>query len=608
MLWDLVRLIFATSIIAIAAMGAGHWIEKLLPDNFSRLDRLACGWLGGFGLLGGGLFLIGQIAFTPLTISLILAFGVVAAIGPLMRAGKAAASLRQSIDLRFIPAAIIALVLLLTAVAGLADITGDWGNDAVAYHLLGPKVWLRDGVIRPVPDNSHTAFPSTAEVMYAAFLVLGGPHGPGFSAVLTLSMFLFVVAALSLRAGSDARGAWWAAAFVAAMPAVYAGAHSGFVDVLYASFILAAARIAFDAVRPRHFLAFGFFCGFAIATKYTGLLALPALLLAAGICGGKAAGPRWRTLVPGLGITTVAALLVGAPAYVRNWILLGCPIYPPPPLLASILPVKYLSPEALREFHAYIHQRGGGLGRGLGAFLLLPFRLTYHTANFHGAGGIGLYALALGPFGLIASRRNQFSRALALLALLLTMEWFLTQQESRFLIHVYAMGAIFAVLGWQYAKSVSPRWGSLLCAIAISCSLAYGLFMIGTARANDVAAAFSSSFAERQRQQRIPFLESFRFLHSEPSVQKVLILDRSVPPYYCDKAYLKITGQWKEQVLPGIRDAHDALEHLGELHVSHVMDVQSEVSDFQVPAKSPGLTLVFERPKQRIYRVEHGSL
>src|SRR5229473_406746 len=240
MLWDLARLIFATSVVALAALGAGSWLQKLLPADFARLERLACCWLGGFGLLGAALFLVGQIAFTPLTISLVLALGVLASIGPLMRALKVAAGLRQSIQVRLIPAGVVALVLLLTAVAGLADITGDWGNDGVAYHLLGPKVWLRDGVIRPVLDNSHTAFPATAEVMYAAFLVLGGPHGPGFSAVLTLSMFL------------------------------YAGAHSGFVDVLYASFVLAAARIGLDAVRPKHFLAFGLFCGFAIATKYTG--------------------------------------------------------------------------------------------------------------------------------------------------------------------------------------------------------------------------------------------------------------------------------------------------------------------------------------------------
>ncbi len=604
MLWDIARLAFAASVIALAAFGAGHWLERLLPASFSRLDRLGCCWLGGYGLLSGVLFLIGQIAFTPLAISVVLAAGVLASIGPLVRARTAAAGLRQSLDVRMIPAAIIALVLLLTAVAGLADITGDWGSDGVAYHLLGPKVWLRSGVIRPVLDNSHTAFPVTGEVMYGAFLALGGPHGPGFSAILTLSMFLLVVAAVSMRASVDAGGAWWTAAFVAAMPAVYGGAHSAFVDVLYASFVLAAARIGCDAERLKHFAAFGLFCGLAIATKYTGLLALPALLLTAGIVGAKSASQRGRVLLLGLGIAGAMALVVGAPAYVRNWIVLGCPIYPPPPLLASMFQVKYLSPEAVREFHAYIYQRGGGLGRGLGAFLLLPFHLTYHTANFHGAGGIGLYALALAPFGVIAARRNPVARALTLLALLLTVEWFVTQQESRFLIHVYAIGVIFAALGWRYVAEHSPRWGSFLCGVTIGCSLAYGLFMIGTARANDVAAALSTSFAERQRQQQIPFLDSFRFLNSDPSVEKVLILDRSVPPYYCDKPYLKITGQWKEEALPEIPNVHLALAHFEELHVSHVLDVRSQVSDFQVPANISGLTLVFERPDQRIYSVE----
>ena len=253
MLWDLARLIFATSAVALAALGAGSWLHRLLPADFSRLERLACCWLGGFGLLGAALFLIGQVAFTPLTISLVLALGVLASIGPLMRALKVAAGLRLSVHVQLIPAGVITLILLLTAVAGLADITGDWGNDGVAYHLLGPKVWLRDGVIRPVLDNSHTAFPATAEVMYAAFLLLGGAHGPGFSAVVTLSLFLLVVAALAVRAGLDAGGAWWAVAFVASMPAIYAGAHSGFVDVLYASFVLAAARIGLDAARPKHF-------------------------------------------------------------------------------------------------------------------------------------------------------------------------------------------------------------------------------------------------------------------------------------------------------------------------------------------------------------------
>jgi hypothetical protein len=267
--------------------------------------------------------------------------------------------------------------------------------------------------------------------------------------------------------------------------------------------------------------------------------------------------------------------------------------------------VKYLSAEAIRGFHAYIYQRGAGLGHGLSSFLLLPFHLTYHTANFHGAGGIGLYALALGPIGVIGSRRDRYSRALALLALLLTVEWFVTQQESRFLIHVYVIGAVFGVLGWQYVKSAAPRFGSLLCHIAIWCSLVYGLLMIGKARAADLGAVFSNSFAERQRQQNIPFLESFRYLNREASVQKVLILDPSVSPYYCDKRYLKVIGQWGEQTLPGVRSANEALEHLAELGVTHVMDVRSSVAPFQVPPNAPGLVLVVDLPDQRIYRVKN---
>lgn len=604
MLWDLARLILATSVIALAAFGAGHWIERLLPTKFTGLDRFALCWLGGFGVLGVALFLVGQIAFTPVTIAVVLGVGVLAGIGPLLRMRNASPGERRQFQPPLIPAAIITVVLLVTAVCALADITGDWGSDSVAYHLLGQKVWLRDGVIRPVLDNSHTSFPVAAEVMYAAFTVLGGAHGPAFSAVLTFSMFLLVVGALAVRAGVSATGAWWAAAFAASMPAIYAGSHSGFVDVLYAAFVLAAARLAFDAERLTEFMAFGLFGGLAIATKYTGLLALPALLLIAAIATWTSRTRRPRALISGIGVALAVAVIVGAPVYVRNWILLGCPIYPPPPLLSAIFHAKYMSPQAVREFHAYIYQRGAGLGRGLGAFLSLPFRLTYHTSNFHGAGGIGLYALALGPFGLIALWRNPFSRAAALLAFVFTVEWFLTQQESRFLIHVYAIGAIFAVAGWEYVKSVTPRAGSLLSAIAIGCSLAYGLFMIGRAQAADVAAAFSQSVAERQRQEHIPFLESFRFVNNHPSVQKILILDRSVPPYYCDKSYLKITGQWKEQVLPDVRNAQDALEHLKTLHVSDVLDVRSEISEFQVATDTPGLVLEFERPDQRIYRVQ----
>ena len=114
---------------------------------------------------------------------------------------------------------------------------------------------------------------------------------------------------------------------------------------------------------------------------------------------------------------------------------------------------------------------------------------------------------------------------------------------------------------------------------------------------------FSASFAEQRRQERIPFLDSFRFLNTSPAVKEVLILDRSVPPYYSDKSYIKPFGQWGEQTIPDVTNVQQVLDRLSDLRISHVLDVNSEISGFQIPQNTPGLTLVFERPNQRVYGV-----
>src|SRR5262249_24112214 len=169
-----------------------------------------------------------------------------------------------------------------------------------------------------------------------------------------------------------------------------------------------------------------------IGTKYTGLIAVP--ILGACILLLRLQDHPSPDLAKKVATSIGVACLIGSPYYIRNWLLLGSPIYPPPPGYAPFFSPKYLSPEAISQFHAYIRQRGGGLGRGLLAFLLLPFNLTYHTSNFHGAGGIGLCPFALGPIGILSSRRNPELKVMVILAFLLTVSWFSTQQESRFLI------------------------------------------------------------------------------------------------------------------------------------------------------------------------------
>ncbi|HXL22051.1 MAG TPA: hypothetical protein VOA78_06280 [Candidatus Dormibacteraeota bacterium] len=600
------RALIGVGLVSVVSLAVGSWIANCLStSSFLRLDRLAVGLLGGFGLFSLILFIVGQFSFGLKAIVIAFCVAIVTSAPSILRFARTLSGTLS--DLRTvpkIPLIIVGLVLVFTGVTGLAEVTGDWSNDTVAYHLLGPKVWLRNGVIRPVPDNSHTAFPQTAETMYGALLAIGGGRAPCFSSFVTFGMLLLITSSLAMRCGLDATGAWWVAALVATMPAVYSGSVNCFVDGIYAAFVLAAIRIGADAERNRDWAIFGIFCGLAMGTKYTGLLAFPIILLCIVWLRNGLQQKGWRENSTGILVAIGCACAIAAPYYLRNWIFLGCPIYPPPPGFGQVCSPKYLSPQAVAEFHAYIHERGGGLGRGFIAFVKLPFNLTYHTSNFHGAGGIGLAPLAFGPIGFIAARRNLLIRTLAVLSFFLLSIWFVTQQESRFLIHVYVIAEIVSVIGLRHVQLRGKSLPLVLPILLVATSLGYGLFMIGKGWPTGVKDVFSERYAEQAQKANIPFLQSFKFLNSSPEVKKVLILDRSVTPVYLDKDYIKPLGQWGELTLPGVSTPLEALKAAHELGVSHVLDVNSEVASFQIVGSRAGVTLVLEARNQRVYRID----
>jgi hypothetical protein len=81
---------------------------------------------------------------------------------------------------------------------------------------------------------------------------------------------------------------------------------------------------------------------------------------------------------------------------------------------------------------------------------------------------------------------------------------------------------------------------------------------------------------------------------------------RSVPSFYFDRDYVKPEGNWSERTLPGALDSSQALAQAlaHQLNVSHVLDVHSEFSNFQVPPGTSGLKLIFESKNQRIYHID----
>jgi len=595
--------ILANLLVVTAAVGFGSLLKCFLPRNFLGIDRLAFTVVGGLGLLGVVLFCVGQVWFSRPAILLIVILGCLLGIKTLAGAVRNRSAILQKVIPPVIPAMVVAAVLLVAAIGGLAAVTGDMNWDPVAYHYLGPKVWLREGVIRPVPDESLTAFPVTVESLYAALISIGGERAPQFFAFVGIGSTLLMAAGLAMRLGLSSSGAWWAAALIVTMPIFFRSGCDGYIDVLLAGFILGAARLGFDAVNRSDYVLFGTFCGLAMSTKYTALISWVLLSFCAVLVAIRYNQRDSRVVLKDLAIASVAAIVIACPVYLRNWILLGCPIYPPPPALLRFFHVKYMSPQAVQNIYENVVLYGRGMGHGFWSYLKLPFNLTYHTANFRGAGGIGLVPLALAPLGILASHRDGFAKGLALFAALQVTAWFLTSQDARYVDHCFAIAVIFGVAGWEYVVKLGSRFGRLLSGVVVACSILYGLVMIVEGSAVDMHAAISESFEAKRKKAEIPFLESFEYINREPSVTKVLILHRGLPGYYCDKPYVKPIGRYGEEAIPGGTDLQSVLLQLSTLHVSHILDVRWDDWNFLIPENQPGLRLVFQRPDQRIYAV-----
>jgi len=593
----------ANLLLLVAAFGVGNVLRPLLPQTLEKLDRLAATVLGGLGILGTLLFLVGLLRFSHAAILGVLIAAAVLGIDAALRGAKAPASHFTFSEVPIFPALTIALILVVTFVGGFAEPVGDIKLDAISYHFLGPRVWLRDAAIHPLPDEAHASFPAVVETVFAALTSVGGTRAPELFAFLAFGLLLVVTFGLALRMGLDSRGAWWTVALVSTMPVVYRGSYGGFNDAIVAGLCLLALRFALDAVPPKGYALAGIFAGLAMGSKYTAIIAFLLIAVCVFLTILRNAGRR-REKIRGLLVFFCSSAVLASPWYLRNWLVLGSPIYPPPPTLLRFFTVKYMSPEAIHALAALVRKEGAGMGHGLSSFLLLPIHMTYHPANFlNGAGGVGVALLALAPFGIWMLRRERFAQILLLFVFLQTVAWFLTEQEARFLIQVYVILAIFAVWGWRYVNANAPRFGPLLSGLTVACSMLYGAFMIVSSRVDDVHAAASSNFERQRIAREVPFLESFTYLNGNPEVRKVLVLAPRFPTFYLQKSYLKPVGRYGEESFPGAADTPALLRNPSLLGITHVVDVRVDDKDFQIQQKPESLMLVLQREDQRVYRV-----
>jgi hypothetical protein len=569
MLAEILAAIAVCAFVVVAAYGLGQWVIR---TQSAGAELWALRTLAGLGLLGVGLFLVGCVRWNLAVVLVVLT--------PLAAAGLLGLVKRGTRKVSHYYAVAILLVAV-CAIAALSRPVGGIGNDTISYHLLGPSKWPGLDRITVITDHSHTAFPATVEVLFAAGMMLSNDRFPGLLDIVFTVLLLVQIRGLSALLFPGERIGALAVTFAATMPVIMLFSNNGFVDVAYCCFTLAAMRLALESASNAPEV--GLFAGFAIGTKYTGLLFVA--ILAVSLLFYRRKPVRFGLLL------LIAAVVVGCPWYVRNWLVLGSPIYPIPLALSKVFHSPFFPMPAVLHFDEYILGRGKGLGRGIQWLAALPFTFTFFTAAFHGAGGIGLEPICFAPVGLLALRGDRRVRFLGLMALLLTVTWFFTQQEARFLMPVLSVSAVFAAGGASYLLWQQSRFGRIVCWAAVAVSVVYGGVFIVQSQAKRLASLRSNAAEKQWLATNIPYAAAFGYLNGSADVKRVLLLDPTVPPYYLKKSYIKPKGPYGE-TSPDDGSA------------SHILDVRSDIFHTEYQVTDPaGMHLVFSSEDARVYAV-----
>ena len=473
------------AILTLACAGAGRPARRLLAAG--QLDEAAAALIA---LAAGALVLIAAAALLgavgwlrplPLTVVLVGA----AALG-LPAGGDLVRTMRRIVApgrrLRWWVAVIaVVVVLTLAPLPGLSPF-----YDQLHYHLGFPYQWLRHGRIATWPREVYSFLPADMSLLYAYALATLGPWA---AQATHWWMGALAVAGTGLiaRAAAGPRASWWAAAILAAAPAVMTVSTWAGADLGAAAFGVAAWLMLLTAKPPGpasrrvgYWLLAGGLAGAAAGCKYLALatVAVPFLLAVAALA--PAPGWRGRARAALLGATGLLAAL--APWLVRNAALTGNPLYP-------YLGRLFAQPGAAAE-QARLAESLAGLAPPLHE--LAP-ALTLTTFAPRGeAGALGPVFLAFAPLAVVAlfGPRRRLALGLAIGAVGGAVGWAASPLLGRFLVPALPPLAALEAAGWSRVRAgVARRLRGWLDALLLAL---VGWGALGGVTANELARISSS--------------------------------------------------------------------------------------------------------------------
>lgn len=218
------------------------------------------------------------------------------------------------------------------------------GFDLYQYHWAVPRLYFLHHAILAFPGWAHANFPFNSEMLDSLALAFDAPIAAIFLQA-SFGLLAVVLIAGFLYRRSGALAAWLGVALCLCNPLVAGLLISGYTELAVtfygaASFVLVLSWLEQKerTEQRRLFFLAGLFAGLGLGTKYTEgqiIIGVVLLLVGWGILEAfllrrqqQPLLPVFRLLLLHLVVYGAAILLVVLPWLLKDWVLLGNPIYP----------------------------------------------------------------------------------------------------------------------------------------------------------------------------------------------------------------------------------------------------------------------------------------
>jgi hypothetical protein len=440
-------------------------------------------------------------------------------------------------------------------------------TDAIAYHLLIPKMYLLRGKVDHLALFVEAYYPSLAEYNYLPLLRLSNEivcksfhFWIGIVLLIFLSRFIQAV-----RPGS---GRLLAPALFLSMPVT--AIHIGWAwnDFMYTFFILLSLYFLFSyhqsaKTSGRDLLLAGILAGLASWTKYTFVLYFltTLILFFTGYW-------RWGWRARQFYLFLVGIAIVAPFWLVQNWMFTGNPFYP---FLNQIFQSPYWTENSDQFFHDALRHWEIAEWNWL-TYLTFPIHVTMKARLVDIQTGI--LPLILLPLLFVRGSTKGIGFLKAYIAACIFV-WLFIHTENRSMFSVFAV--IFCVsavaleeIRWEKSKTKNIILAGIL---IVSCTnffyttlTIYHLFdPFGYFLGRENATQYRSRLSESQK--------AFDYLNKTPGVGRVMLVSSHVP-YYLDRPFVFSSfadPPVAEVLFHQAKDSEYVSQKLRKLGVTHIL-------------------------------------